>query len=100
VYCATKTGFSTLGSSSKEVVDSLTSIQGRVTKLFYQNSWKTEKNYPGIGNVLPNKRWCTPQQEMVYSPTRDGVLPNKRWCTPQQEVVYSPTKNSVLSDKS
>jgi hypothetical protein len=39
---------------------------------------------PTRNGVLPNKKWCTPQQEMVYSPTRNGVLPNKKWCTPQQ----------------
>jgi hypothetical protein len=35
----------------------------------------------------------------VYSPTRNGVLPNKKWCTPQQEMVYSPTRNGVLPNK-
>jgi hypothetical protein len=39
---------------------------------------------PTRNGVLPNKKWCTAQQEMVYCPTRNGVLPNKKWCTPQQ----------------
>jgi hypothetical protein len=54
---------------------------------------------PTRNGVLPNKKWCTPQQEMVYSPTRNGVLPNKKWCTPQQEMVYCPTRNGVLPNK-
>jgi hypothetical protein len=35
----------------------------------------------------------------VYSPTRNGVLPDKKWCTPRQEMVYSPTRNGVLPNK-
>jgi hypothetical protein len=77
----------------------LTSIQGRLTKLFYQNSCKTEKNYPGIGSVLPNKRWCTVLQGVVYSLTSFGVLPSKKQCTLRQILVYSPTNLSVLPSK-
>ncbi len=39
---------------------------------------------PTSDSVLPNKQWCTPQQEIVYSPASFGVLSNKFWCTPQQ----------------
>ena len=78
---------------------SLTSIQGRVTKLFYQNSCKIEKNYAGIGNVLPNKRWCTVPQGVVYFPTSFGVLSSKKQCTLRQILVYSPTSFGVLPSK-
>jgi hypothetical protein len=80
-------------------VYSLTSIQGRETQLFYQNSCKTEKNYPGMGSVLPNKRWCTVPQGAVYSLTSFGVLPSKKQCTLRQILVYSPTSFGVLLSK-
>jgi hypothetical protein len=36
----------------------------------------------------------------VYYPTRAGVLPNKKWCTGKQGIVYSLTNLGVLPDKS
>jgi hypothetical protein len=67
----------------------------------YKSSGVDNAQYRLQNRLIAGRReWCTPQQEMVYSPTRNGVLPNKKWCTPQQEMVYSPTRNGVLPNKS
>src|SRR3712207_5554817 len=56
----------------------------------------TRNNPPQNRQITSRAGSCTPQEMLVYSPTRDGVLPSKYWCTPQQGTVYSPANVGVL----
>ena len=90
--------FSRRSEESREIVYSLTNIEGFTQRSSVEIPAKPPKRrlaamvyYPTRDGVLPSKLWCTPQQVMVYWLTRNGVLPSKFWCTPQQKIVYSPT---------
>jgi hypothetical protein len=48
------------------------------------------------GGVLPDKKRCTPRQEIVYPPTNLSVLPNK-WARPisLQTSVFSDSSGTL-----